>query len=448
MRAAASALKPDSLKWTSSGRTGIALRGGVWVITGYISTQLLRTAATLILARHFLGPDAFGVVSLVGVFLAGLSMFSELGIMTNIVQHPRGDDAEFLRTAFSIQAGRGLAIWIGAIIAAYPLALFYEQPELFPLLIVAGFSEMIRGLTSVRVWTLSRHMKLREVTLLSLASETAAFVASVLWAVVSPTAWALVAGTIAGTVIYTGGSHLIGTPRVTFGWDRLAAKDIAHFGGWISLATAMHFVGSQGERLILGKFITPEALGCFSLAVMISSVPGRGISQLLTNIYLPMISATARTSRAAIVQEVRRVFFAIGLVTAAGFLIFGKPLVNGLLSPKYQMAGWMLQLLGLRVALDVFSAPLSNLILACGESKYSAAANGIRSSLMIAGVWLSIVYFGIREAVVALILAQAVSYFPLVAGLGKLLPAQARPELKWYTMFLALLSLGVFFAWH
>jgi hypothetical protein len=67
---------------------------------------------------------------------------------------------------------------------------------------------------------------------------------------------------------------------------------------------------------------------------------------------------------------------------------------------------------------------------------------------MIAGVWLSIVYLGIREAVIALIIAQALSYFPLVAGLGKLLPAQARPELRWYTIFLGLLSLGVFVAFH
>jgi O-antigen/teichoic acid export membrane protein len=445
MRAAVSSLNTNLLRWSSSGRAGVAIRGGIWSIAGYVSVQLLRTATTLILARNFLGPELFGIVSLVGVFLAGLSMFSELGIVTNIVQHPHGDDPEFLKTAFSIQAGRGAAIWIGAIIAAYPLALFYKQPELLPLLIIAGFSEMIRGLTSVRVWTLNRHIKLREITLLALTSETAALVTSVLWAVVSPTAWALVAGTIASALLYAIGSHFIGAPSVGFGWDASAARDIAHFGGWISLATAMHFVGSQGERLILGKFITPEALGCFSLAVMISSVPARGISQLLTNIYLPMISATARTSRVEVVQDfvrARRIFFAIGLFTAAGFLICGKPLVTILLNAKYQMAGWMLQLLGLRVALDVFSAPLSNLILACGESKYSAAANATRSILMIFGVWISIVHFGIREAVFTLIIAQALSYYPLIAGLGKLLPTQSRPELRWYTIFLALLSLG------
>lgn len=176
--------------------------------------------ATLILARHFLGPETFGIVGLVGVFLAGLGMFSELGILANVVQHPRGDDLRFLNTAFSIQAGRGLAIWIVAALAAYPVAIFYKQPELVPLLIVAAIGEIVRGLTSTAAWTLTRHVNLRNITLLTLVSEIIAFGVCVLWAVISPSAWALVARTIAMALVYAVGSHFIAKPAVRFGWER------------------------------------------------------------------------------------------------------------------------------------------------------------------------------------------------------------------------------------
>ena len=39
------------------------------------------------------------------------------------------------------------------------------------------------------------------------------------------------------------------------------------------------------------------------------------------------------------------------------------------------MTGWMLQALGVRVALDIFAAPASTVILAYGRSKYSAFAS-------------------------------------------------------------------------
>ncbi len=432
--------------WAKSGRTGVAIRGGAWTLLGYVTTQVLRTVATLILARHFLGPEPFGLVGLVGVFVAGLSMFSELGILANVVQHPRGDNPQFLNTAFTIQAGRGLCIWAVSVLAAYPLALFYKEPAVVPLLVVAGLSEMIRGLTSTAAWTLTRHVKLRDITLLAIGAEVVASGLAILWAVVSPSAWALVARTVATAAVYAVGSHFIAAPRVRFGWDRSAAKDILHFGGWITVSTAAYFLGGQGERLILGKFITPAELGCFSLALMICTVPGAAVSQLVSQIFLPMISQTVRTSHAETLRDflrARRMFFAIAVLAGFGFILCGKPLIALLLNPKYAMTGWMLQLLGVRVAFDVFAAPASNLILAFGKTKYSAVGNTTRLIVMVAGVWVAFALFGLRQAIIALVIAQAVSYFPLMVGIKRLLPEAAAGEVRWYAGLLALLILAV-----
>jgi O-antigen/teichoic acid export membrane protein len=429
----------------STSRTAIALREGAWSISGYITTQLLRTVATLVLARHFLGPEPFGIVGLVGVFLAGLTMFSELGILTNVIQHPRGDDPEFLNTAFSIQVGRGFTIWAAAAIAAYPFALFYKLPILFPLLLTAGFSEMLRGLTSTAAWTLTRHVNLRNITLLTVASEAVGFVVALTWAAASPSAWALVARTVAAAAVYALGSHFIAKPRIRFGWEKSAAKDVLHFGGWISLATAAYFLGSQGERLILGKFVTPGELGCFSLAIMICTVPAGGVTQLVEQIFLPMMSNTVRRSREATVSDfsaARKGFFVLGLLSAIGFLAFANPLVRLVLTPKYAMVGWMLQLLGLRVALDLFASPTSNLILAYAKTKYAAVANATRVLVMVIGVWIAFSHFGVRAAVIALVIAQALSYLPLIVALFKLLPEVAWRELAWYSCFIVILGLA------
>jgi O-antigen/teichoic acid export membrane protein len=377
-------------------------------------------------------------------------MFSELGILANVVQHPRGDDPAFLNTAFSIQAARGLFIWFVAVLCAYPVALFYKQPEIMPLLVVAGLSEMVRGLTSTAAWTLTRHVNLKNITLLSVGAEVASFGVAIVWAVASPSAWALVARTVASAVVYAAGSHFIAKPFVRFGWDRTAARDILHFGGWISLSTAAYFLGGQGERLVLAKFVTPAELGCFSLAIMISSVPAGGIGQLVNQIFLPVISSSVRTSRMGTVRDfgrARRLFFAVALFAGVGFLSCGKPFVTLLLNPKYRMTGWMLQALGLRVALDLFAAPASSLILAYGQSKYSAAANTTRLVFMIGGIWCAFALFGLREAIYVLVVAQVLSYFPLIFGIGKLLPEVVWGEIRYYVLFLALLGLAAALPW-
>jgi O-antigen/teichoic acid export membrane protein len=437
-------------QWATTGQSGIAIRGGAWSMGGYIAMQLFRTAGTLILARNFLGPEAFGIVGLVGVFLAGLGMFSELGISANVIQHERGDEPGFLNTAFSIQAARGAAIWIACTIAAYPVARFYEIPQLFPLLVAAGLSELLRGLTSTSAWTLTRHVNLRGITLLQIFSEVVAFGVCVAWAVLSPSAWALVVRTIVGAGVMALGTHFIARPPVKFQWDSTAARDILHFGGWISISTAAHFLGGQGERLFLGKFITPAELGCLSLAIMVTSVPASGISQLASQILLPLISKAVRNGREATIRDFHRsrtIFFTLSVVAAIGFLSCGNPFVKLVLSEKYRMAGWMLQLLGLRVALDLFATPASNLVIAYGKTKYSAAANVLRLMFMLGGVWFALVRFGIREAILALVIAQAISYLPLLFGISKMLPEVASREIRLYAVLIALLCSASLVHW-
>lgn len=438
------------LQWATTGRVGIAVRGGAWSIGGYVAMQLFRTAGTIILARAFLGPEAFGVVGLVGVFIAGLSMFSELGIVANVVQHADGDNSRFLNTAFSIQVVRGALIWAAAAIAAYPVARFYGIPQLLPLLAAAGMSEMLRGFISTSAWTLTRHVNLRAITLLQVFSEVIGFGVCVLWAALSPSAWALVIRTIAAAAVYALGSHFIAKPAVKFGWNTAAARDILHFGGWVSISTAAHFLGGQGERLFLGKFITPAELGCFSLAVMVSSVPSAGVTQLAAQTLLPMISKSVRESHESAVadfRKVRKLFFAVAVVAAIGFLALGNPVVKLVLSSKYSMTGWMLQILGLRVALEMFSIPPSNLILAYGKTKYSAVANVSRLLFMVSGVWIALTHFGIREAVIALVVAQVLSYIPLIWGMKRLMPEVTGAELRWYVLLLVLICAASLIHW-
>jgi O-antigen/teichoic acid export membrane protein len=183
---------------------------------------------------------------------------------------------------------------------------------------------------------------------------------------------------------------------------------------------------------------------------MISSVPAGGISQLVNQIFLPMISNTVRTRRTETVRDfqgARRIFFAMAVLTGVGFQAFGKSLVALVLNPKYAMAGWMLQVLGLRVAFDIFAAPASSLMLAYGQSKYSAAANATRLIFMIGGVWIAFALFGFRQAVVSLIIAQALSYFPLIVGLKRFLPEVALTELRLYAVLLVLLGLAAVMPW-
>jgi O-antigen/teichoic acid export membrane protein len=427
------------------------LHGSLWTLVGYGGGQLLRAATTIILARMLLGPREFGLVALVTVFLSGLDLLTDLGIGMDVVQHPRGDEPPFINTAFLIQVLRGLVIGGVAIAMAYPFAHFYNQPQATWLVVVCAFSVVIRGFASGSIWTLTRHIEIKRLTFINLAGDTAGFLIALIWALLSPTAWALVVGRVASSIIYVAASHFVSKLGVSLQWDKSAAKDIMAFGTGIFVSSATYFLGGEAERLFLAKFATVSELGCYSLAITLAMLPTRAVSQIVGQVFFPMLSQSIRKNRdvaAVNYVKARWIFFALGAGLALFFIGGSTRLVAVVLGPKYYMTGWMLQLIGVRAAFELFSAPCGNLLLACGVARYFAMSNALRALLVSIGMWMVNARFGIHGIIVLLLMVPIVAHPFVLWGVFITFRKALRAEVLSYAAFLVLVVLALLLAWH
>lgn len=426
-----------------SRRVMTAMRGGTWTMVGYAASQLLKLASALTLAR-MLAPQAFGLVALVTVFLSGLEMLSDLGIGMDVVQHPRGDDPLFINTAFVIQVGRGIVLWAIAVGLAYPFARFYHQPAVLSLLFVGALSVLFRGFTSGSIWGLTRHVQLGKYNLVTTGSDFVGFLVSLAWALISPTAWSLVVGRVAGTFSLVLASHLIAKHPVTTAWDSKAAKEILAFGTGIVLGTGTYFLSGEAERLVVGKFVNLVDLGCFVLALSISAAAATGLQQIVLRVFFPMMSVSLREDRTAAIRHykmVRHILTLVSATLAVGFILGGHLCVSLVLGPKYAMAGWMLQLLGVRGALELFTLLSVSMLFALGTSRYGAIGNVCKLIFMAIGLTIAFGRFGFREALWVLTVAPIATYIPFLYGLRKHCMEVLQAELTSFGGFLACISL-------
>ncbi len=102
---------------------------------------------------------------------------------------------------------------------------------------------------------------------------------------------------------------------------------------------------------MVGKFITLVELGCFSLALSISGAAAKGLQQIIVQVFFPMMSDSLREDREAAVihyKKTRHLLLVISAGLSIGFIVGSHEFVSVVLGSKYAMAGWMLQLLGVR----------------------------------------------------------------------------------------------------
>jgi O-antigen/teichoic acid export membrane protein len=431
-----------------SRRVITAIRGGSWTMFGYGAGQVLRLVSTLTLAR-MLVPQAFGLVALVNVFLSGLEMLSDLGIGMDVVQHPRGDDPAFINTAFLIQAIRAVGLWVIATALAYPFARFYHQPAVLTLLIVGSVSVLLRGFVSGSLWSLTRHVELGKYNVLMASADLLGFAVSLIWAFISPTAWALVVGRVASTLAVLVSSHVIAKNHVSLTWDPQAARDIFTFGTGIFLSTATYFLSGEAERLVVGKFVTLVELGCFSIAISVSSAAARGLQQIISQVFFPMMSDSLREDQVAAqrhFRKSRRLLLIVSAGLSVGFIILSRPFVTFVLGPKYAMAGWMMQLLGVRGALELFMSVAVSMLFALGTSKYAATGNIYKLIFLGVGFAVAFGWFGFYAAVWVLTIAPLANYIPLLFGLKRYCRPVLRTELASFATFVAITGIAAIIA--
>ena len=89
-------------------------------MSGYVVGQILRLGGNLIVTR-LLVPEMFGVMGIVTVILLGLTLFSDVGLLQNVVRSQRGEETRFLNTAWVVQIGRGGILCLVALLISWLL---------------------------------------------------------------------------------------------------------------------------------------------------------------------------------------------------------------------------------------------------------------------------------------------------------------------------------------
>jgi O-antigen/teichoic acid export membrane protein len=393
-----------------------AIRAAFWSILEYGSGTGLRVVSSLVLTRLLL-PAYFGEMTLVATLIMGINLLSDIGLVPSVIQSPRGDDPIFLNTAFTLQALRGVGLWIIALLIAWPMALFYHDRRLIALLPVLGLCTLLSGFNSTNLLTLSRHMGVKRLFAIDFSTAVVSLIVTIVWALVSPSVWAIIGGQIAGTIYRFCLSHI---PRVTpgprnsFGWDKSSIDSIVHFGKWILLGTAFFFFASQADRLVLGRLIPFALLGIYGIAYQLSDMPRSIILALGQRVFYPFIAKIIDLP----IDEFRRNFlrYRFMVLLAGGALLsimvtWGNLLILKLYKPAYHEGAWMIPILALGLWDTLLYQTVAPVLFALGKPRYNALGNALYCIAVIVGIRVAFAYFGMHGAVIAVALGD----FPLYA---------------------------------
>ena len=373
------------------------LRSSSWIGFGTLASQGLRLLGNLILTR-LLFPESFGLMTLVTVFIVGMQMFSDLGISPWIQKDHRGDEPLFLDTGWTLQVARGVILWGLTCVIAWPVANFFNEPLLATILPIAGLDLIVVGLMPTRIATAHRHLKVGQVTQFDLAGQACGLLITLVLAWQMQSVWALVWGSLAGSVVLLILMQF-GLPghKNRFYWDTKAAAELISFGKWIFLSTICGFVVAQGDKIILGRLLTVEALGIYSIGFFLASFPVMLAAQVTSKVLIPLYREHPPGASLQNFTKIRKLRFAVttGLFALLILLsLLGPLLVDFLYDARYATSGVILVLVACAQMPLAVGLTYNHAALASGNSRQFFVVTLIKASLMLSLMLLGTYFFG------------------------------------------------------
>ena len=273
----------------------------------------------------------------------------------------------------------------------------------------------------MKVMSMGRNLDLRKLTIIEFIQMVIGLSVAISLAWATRSIWCFVGSSLTGSIVSVLAGHVwLPGIRDRIAWDRRALKELLHFGKWASLSSFMGVLASNGNRLLLGAWLTPTSLGLYSIASNLSSVIDGIGGRVFGSVSLPVLSEIVHEQP----HRLREVFFRMrrgadaSYVGSAGFLYAsGNAIVALLYDQRYSAAGQMLQLLSFYLLFARYGL-VQDVYIALGKPNYLTAINVIKVGSLLVLLPLMFYLLGTQGAIlgVALYLSPTV---PLIFWLNQ-----------------------------
>lgn len=451
---ASSSLQPGDGSWRQKIRAflspGNSLRsrmihGAASLLAGDAYSKVLRLAGNLIMTR-LLYPEAFGLMLIVNLVVTCLEMLSDVGVRSALIVRKDGIDDRYVDTCWTMLIVRGVILTLTASVAAYPISLFYGQELLFPLIIIASLSALIKGFASPYQMMEQKAVKMGKIVLWSSGSQTAAMVFTISWLLIHPTVWALAFHGVVGAVISTVWSFsMFGHRLPRLCWDRKIVSEIFKFGRWIFIATALTFFARQGDSVIVSKWVTVEQLGVFSIAIALAKLVDMVVMNLNWVLLFPTFAELRNQGSEQFRQKhakIKLAIFALAVPFILVFSLFGRDIIALLYDARYHEAGWILEVISAGGIFFAASAGMAALPLSMGDSFRHMLLQGMLVVCLFASMIVGGVLGDFHGMVFGIALANLWSYPIIYLAARKYAIGDLKYDLMFVVLMIAIVTAG------
>jgi PST family polysaccharide transporter len=305
-----------------------------------------------------------------GIYLGLVTLLSEFGLGTAVLAVRELSDDQ-LNQLNGVAVLFGLSGWLLSCALAIPLGHFFHSPQL-PLVVVAmSTTFVITSFKTVPLALLQRDLRFKALALIDLSQALVLAISMVAFAVAGFRYWTLVCGGVLGALVSTGA--IVRLRRTPFAWPQpRSLKHAMTLSSDVVIARLCWYASANADFLVAGRILGKGALGFYSIAWTLASIPVDRVAALIGQV-TPAFFSAVQKNPAELRRYVLRITEGLALITfpaGVGLALVAGDFVPIVLGAKWDGAIAPLRLLAAYAAVRSITPLLPQVLQMIRDSRF------------------------------------------------------------------------------
>ncbi|MBA7528566.1 hypothetical protein ES705_20753 [subsurface metagenome] len=381
--------------------------------------QALSFLSSIVLSRY-LTPSEYGFVALITVFTGFIIMFSDAGLSYAVIRSDYG--RTFHHALNNLSGFIGILLFLIMIILAYPISLFYENPDLILPTIVLSSIFIINSLKVVPQAILTKNLEFNTIGQINLYSVVLLIGLMILFAILGFSYWALIIPQIIADLFKCIMFYKKAKFRFTlnaFYKMKLAFNKAKSLIGNLSIFNMIDYWTRTADNLIIGKFYDTDSLGLYNRGYRLLQMSTSIITGIFGTVLFPSLKKH-QSEGGDVNKEYEDILGIISLLSfpiALVLILIPKQLTVILWSETWIGAADFLPYFGLLVLSQTLIFTTGNIFILLKKEKIFMRLGVIMSSLVVGSIVVG-AFFSVLHIIRFYTLFYLIAVIPIVLYVG------------------------------
>ena len=374
------------------------VHGVFWSAVEKYSSLVVGLVVSMILAR-ILSPREYGVVAIATVIILFLQMFCTMGIGPAVIQRRDLTDKD-LDSIFTFSLVVGLVLSVIFFLSSWFIADYYDNEQLLPVCQILTIQLLFAAANMVPNALMSKAKRFKEIARRTLTLHLISGILSVIAALKGAGVYALLISPVLSSIGIFLWNRMYFKVSIDWNLNMEPIKRIFGFSSYQFLFEFFNYFSRNLDKLIIGKFMSLDALGIYEKSYRLMQLPMSNITSVINPVMLPVLNGLQDDKEDLSRKYAKIVRFIATISFPLGIMLWGmaRETIHIFYGGKWDAAIPVFSILALSLPLQMILSTSGAMYMVCDNTKMQFWLGIRNTATTVIGFLIAAIFFGTIES--------------------------------------------------